>query len=826
MAESGILEVEYQELFSWLSEKNIEEEARELLKQGDFFNKNNWLKGLVLCDLALINNTLTETIKKLYLQLYKKHRNLYFSSGLEEKEYKFWFTKTEEINDKFINQKFTRAYAERNFMLETARRPYRNKEKEQEFLLTGIELGDAACMAIYGYNLCFSMTDEKEKKEEGLKWMQKSRELGCEGVENYYLSVLYYTEIDTARILAAVEEFNNSRKDESEKAYHLLADFYLYKEKNLEKAEEALLTGIKHHNFYCIYILGISIVNNIFLGYEETDGIKFLEEAYKYGVIQAAAYLGQYYCYAPGENRSIEKSISWHEKAKLYYFEDSLVELALIYLREESVRDPEKGKIYLDWALQEGSIRAMIEKAELLLNQKIPDIKEACKLLEKSVESGDSYAPYRLGQLYENGESGKEPDYYKAFELYKLSAERGYIHAIELVGHYYRTGLTKAEEADPGKAIEYLYRAIEKGSEYARVELAICYESGFGFEKNLQKAYDLFRTAAENGYVCAYNKVGYYEEDGVIGEKNQEKAFQAFQKAAQGENAEGIYNVARCYQYAIGVSENPKQAIENYKKATAYNYGHAYIKMALAYETKYGGLSFDRYKIMDYMMKAAEQGYSYAQYKVGHYYYYGLIKRDFEKAFAWLYKSYEQGNAYAALLLGDYYLYNERRQRNPEYEKAFQYYKAAEQQGIISEGLGICYEYGIGTRKNPREAVKYYQIGAEAGYTEAKYQLGIAYRDGRGTETNMAEAFRWLSEAAAEGHAHAGYFSAMMLLNGDGIAQNLEQGIAQLMKVAEIGHADAQYELGNCYFLGKGVPEDEVKAMMWYQRSFKNGHSR
>lgn len=821
-----ILEVRYQELFSQLSNQSIEEETQKLLEQKDFLNKDEWLKGLVLCDLALAEDKVTEEIKKLYIQLYKKNSNLYFSSGLDETDYKFWFKKNEEINDKFIENNFPRAYAERDYILETARRPYRNREKEREYLLTGIELEDPACMAIYGYNLYFAMRGEEENKIEGKKWIEKSKELGYHNADNYLLNVIYYTETDNNKILEAIEEYNKSRKEESEKSYHLLGEFYLYKEENIEKAKEALIEGIKYNNPFCCYILGINILNDRVSGYDKTEGIKLLEEAYEYGVIYAANWLGRYYYYTQDGNKSIEKSIEWHEKAKLYYFEDSLVELALIYLYEDSVKDLEKGQIYLDWAVKEESTRAMTEKSHLLLNQEVPDIEGTQKLLEKAIELGDSYAPYRLGLMYERGDIGKNPDYYKAFELYQLSAERGHIYGIELVGHYYRIGITKAEEANPEKAIEYFNHAIEKGSEYAKVELAFCYEDGFGVEKDYKKAYDLFKTAAENGYVYAYNKIGYYEEDGLVGEKNDAKAFQAYQKAAEGGNIEGIYNVGRSYKYAIGVPENPELAIENYKKAIEYNYGDAFIELALSYETEYGGLEFDAQKVMEYMMKAAEQGYSFAQYKVGYYYYYGLIERDFEKALDWLHRSFERGYPYAALLIGDYYLYNDGRQENPEYDKAFEYYLAAEQQGVISEGLGVCYEYGIGTEENSNEAFKYYTLGAEEGYTAAKYRLGTAYKYGIGTEQNQVEAYRWLSKAAEEGNTQAEYYTALMLLEGEGTNQDLEKGIVQLTKVAETEHADAQFELGNCYLMGKGVAEDEIKAMMWYQKASDNGHEQ
>ena len=54
------LENHYQELFKQLNNQPIEEEVIELLKEKNFYNKDNWLKGLILCELALDSNSVTK----------------------------------------------------------------------------------------------------------------------------------------------------------------------------------------------------------------------------------------------------------------------------------------------------------------------------------------------------------------------------------------------------------------------------------------------------------------------------------------------------------------------------------------------------------------------------------------------------------------------------------------------------------------------------------------------------------------------------------------------------------------------------------------------
>lgn len=52
-----------------------------------------------------------------------------------------------------------------------------------------------------------------------------------------------------------------------------------------------------------------------------------------------------------------------------------------------------------------------------------------------------------------------------------------------------------------------------------------------------------------------------------------------------------------------------------------------------------------------------------------------------------------------------------------------------------------------------------------------------------------------------------------------------EQALAELMRQAEGGDVKAQYELGLTYHEGKGVPKDDSKAVMWWQKSAVLGNA-
>ena len=51
------------------------------------------------------------------------------------------------------------------------------------------------------------------------------------------------------------------------------------------------------------------------------------------------------------------------------------------------------------------------------------------------------------------------------------------------------------------------------------------------------------------------------------------------------------------------------------------------------------------------------------------------------------------------------------------------------------------------------------------------------------------------------------------------------QDIAQLREAAEQGDAEAQFNLGIVYDFGRGVPEDKLEAVKWYQKAAEQEHA-
>lgn len=808
------------------NQSDFDKVADSFINKNDYSDPMDWMDALAVCDVALGTKQVSEKIKELYHQIYGRNWNKHVSMKFNEADYDFWFKLNEKINDRFIDAGCYQGYAEQGDLLGSARRPYRNYDKMRKYYLKGIEKNDPASLGDYGYGLYFGVSGYGEMdKEKGLELVKRSKEVGYEVADLLLLLIDFYDKKDDDTLLQRIQEYNEKAKP-NRKAYYILADYYL-REGKMPEAIEAMKKGVELKEKNSEYLYGMYILRGQITDVSKEEAIKYLENAFDYYAVYAANFLGQYYYYANDENSSVEKAIEWHEKANVYYSTDSTFELGIIYSYNDKVKDEAKGMSYFDLAIEEKNHRAMSEKAYILISEQNAGkekIEEAKKLFENAMELGNDYAPYRLGLAYERAEFGGEPDYKKALELYELAAERGNLLGMEAAGHYYRLDYVSEDEENIAKAIDYFNKAIERNSNYARVELALCYENGRGVERDYQKAFDLYQQAAEAGYPFANLKMGYYYEDALIGEADLVKAFENFQKASEGGIAEGTYNVGRYYRYSVGIPENPKLAIQNFLKAVEAGDGQAMIEMALVYEYEYGGYEFDAQKTLDYMTRAAEQGYSYAQYKVGYYHYYGLLEQDIQKGMEWFRKSYERGYPHAAIMIGNYYLYNHGGEK--DYAKSYEYYKFAEERNVLTEGLGICYEFGFGVEENNTEAFKYYTLAAEKDNTASKYRLGLCYKYGTGTTENMTEAYNWFSKAAENEHFNAQYETAMMLLDGKGVAQDEQKAVEMLKKIAEDDHDDAQFELGNCYLTGRGVSEDEAQAMFWYQKAADNGNEQ
>jgi hypothetical protein len=100
-----------------------------------------------------------------------------------------------------------------------------------------------------------------------------------------------------------------------------------------------------------------------------------------------------------------------------------------------------------------------------------------------------------------------------------------------------------------------------------------------------------------------------------------------------------------------------------------------------------------------------------------------------------------------------------------DYEKGFQAFQKgvyevalaewvplAEQGDIDSQNtLAAIFKLGLGVKKNPEKAVKWYRLAAEQGDAAGQYGLGTMYAAGEGVPQDYNVALKWFNLAAAQG---------------------------------------------------------------------------
>ena len=105
----------------------------------------------------------------------------------------------------------------------------------------------------------------------------------------------------------------------------------------------------------------------------------------------------------------------------------------------------------------------------------------------------------------------------------------------------------------------------------------------------------------------------------------------------------------------------------------------------------------------------------------------------------------------------------------------------------------------------------------EKGSAWAETMLGDLYLEGTGVPQDYKEAARLYRLSAAQGNSWAQDNLGRLYSGGDkGIAQDYKEALRLFHLSASQGNADAQVFLGFHYQLGQGIPQDYVRAHMWF----------
>jgi hypothetical protein len=123
----------------------------------------------------------------------------------------------------------------------------------------------------------------------------------------------------------------------------------------------------------------------------------------------------------------------------------------------------------------------------------------------------------------------------------------------------------------------------------------------------------------------------------------------------------------------------------------------------------------------------------------------------------------------------------------------------------------------------PEEAMRWYQLSAKQGNTDAQREIGIYYEEGRAVRQDFLAAACWYRASAEQGNDKAQRNLADLISEGKGVNRD-DAVAAQLYQAsAAQGNAKAQRKLGYLYYFGVGVPQDQAKAAELFAASAEQG---
>lgn len=384
------------------------------------------------------------------------------------------------------------------------------------------------------------------------------------------------------------------------------------------------------------------------------------------------------------------------------------------------------------------------------------------------------------------------------------------------------------------KAYEFALKGKEKNNIKCTYILAVCYEKGFGVEKNLFESKNLFceifdklEQLAQNNDFDAVNMLGnfYYNGFGkcLI---DYNKCIEYYLNASENGNTMAFYNLGNCYLRAQGVQKDIVKAINCFEKGANHNNLLCFNALGKIYfEQEYG---FQDYEKSVYWFKKADNDFNFeAHYYLGLCYHNGNgVIKNFDIAVDYFTKSANNGYRLSKQMLDKIKpLESVSKISNTDgnYED-LQKRKMAEKYYLQAKEFHNLMDY--------RQAFDFYMLGSNLGSPKCNFGKALLYESGSGCEKNIDLANQLYDEnfdkifiEAVKDDKNAQSIIGSYYYFGYGSQEkNKSKAIKWLMKASYQNESNAQYLLGACFYDGFGVDKDIEYATNLIKKSAENGN--
>lgn len=707
---------------------------------------------------------------------------VYYRGKLNERNYEKafdWFSKAAESGNSYAQYLLGNMYENGTFVeqnYDTALSYYKNSAAQNNIMA----IGEMAYMKDNGYG----MPMNKEEAEKIYLQLAEERD------DEWSMIKLSYIEMDRGNSEERLKWIQKALEKEYIDAYVDLGIFYQSDEKykDLEKAQQSYYQAAQLGN--------PEGMNGLAMIYYDMPDNKGDEQAFRWFSKSAdlGDSLGLYYLavmYENGFGTNVDKQKAWdlYLASSDQKFSPAYRKIAqLIEEGEAPASFTGRELEYYIKAAERNDIDAIHDVIRFLEND--PDRqKELFSWCQRGAQLNNGKCICKLGKLYFYG-MGTEMDEFKAMNCFRKA------ETMEIPEAYYFLGLAY-------------------------------YEAKGVVSPNIQKAEEYFRKAAEAGYSDAIKAIAeLYMQSGQ--ENGYEKAIEYLKTIAEGEHAdiayEGLMRIA-VEQMNAQDYDDPQNS-ELYQKALRFETSGKEAGMTESLSKAFLDRGINLYNIEKYesaiapLLLAAQMGESEAATHLGDLYFYGHgVDTDYEQSYYWFSKAAQSNNAYAQYSIAFMYIKGQFVEKDDT--QVIKWMKLAAENGYTEaqKNMGEYYYYGsFGCRRDMKEAIKWYEMGAKSNEPTCVFTLGLIYEEGDGVQKNILKAADWYQKGAQAGIPSCLYNLGKLIINKE-ISGEEEKGFNLIQQAAESGYSFAQNYMGRAYRFGWYVNANPVRATNWFTKA-------
>lgn len=371
------------------------------------------------------------------------------------------------------------------------------------------------------------------------------------------------------------------------------------------------------------------------------------------------------------------------------------------------------------------------------------------------------------------------------------------------------------------RALTQLYEQAILGESNAQFEIGQLYHYGIIVSKNIVQAINYYQLAAVQQDLRAEYNLGLLYLEGQTNPVDYSKGLHWLTDAAFKGNVHSQYALATLYERGIVdeqgnqlIQADPEQSLAMYYLAASNQWGPAQYRLAdyLVMHPQSGlnvaAKKQERDLIEKLYMGAVKDGVGEARLPLAFYHAMDASPSQQQHAFSTAKAEAADGNPQAALLVGMMLERGVGTAKNPI--EALGWYQKAENNPANAFILGTYYSQGQGVPKDEDRAKMLLTKAANAGFSYAYHNLAIL-KHSSGQEFLPA-----LKQAKQMGNSTAGLLLADYYLAQGTDQQNIQQAKEIYQDFADQGDRYAQFKLGYLYEQGLGIPVNQALAAKWY----------